>query len=72
VTKTLEMVFKSSDDKSVRISIDNARGDLTPAEVKAVMDKIIAESIFNPGNAQLVIADSAAVVTVSTEELELV
>lgn len=71
MNKTLEMIFKDSGDKNVRITLVNAREDLTGAEVKAVMDSIIAENIFIPGNLQLVGIDSAAVISVSTEALEL-
>lgn len=71
MVKTLELIFKNSQDRNVRISIVNAREDLTGAEVKAVMDKIVEESLFMPGNLQLVEVDSAVIVTVTRDQIEL-
>ena len=65
------MVFKNSQNKIVRINIVNAKENLTGAEVKAVMEKIIAEGIFIPGDQQLIEIDGAVVVSVNKEELEL-
>lgn len=65
------MVFKNNQNKIVRINIVNAKENLTGAEVKAVMEKIIAEGIFIPGDQQLIEIDGAVVVSVNKEELEL-
>ena len=64
-------MFKNSQNKIVRINIVNAKENLTGAEVKAVMEKIIAEGIFIPGDQQLIEIDGAVVVSVNKEELEL-
>ncbi|QUH25015.1 DUF2922 domain-containing protein [Serpentinicella alkaliphila] len=71
MSRTLEMVFKNNQNKIVRINIVNAKENLTGAEVKAVMEKIIAEGIFIPGDQQLIEIDGAVVVSVNKEELEL-
>lgn len=46
MAKALEMVFRSESGKEVTISIVDPRADLTQAEVKTVMDDIIAKQIF--------------------------
>ncbi|SDJ90714.1 DUF2922 domain-containing protein [Natronincola ferrireducens] len=69
--KVLEMTFKKEDDKLTKVMIVNARGDLTPAEVKAAMLNIINESVFSIGGAGLSDIHSAKVITTQEEEFDL-
>lgn len=46
MAKTLEMVFRNEGGKEVTLSIADPREDLTPAEVRTVMEEIIAKQIF--------------------------
>jgi hypothetical protein len=46
MAKTLEMVFRNESGKEVSLNIADPREDLTLAEVKVVMDDIIAKQIF--------------------------
>ncbi|MDR5659938.1 DUF2922 domain-containing protein [Serpentinicella sp. ANB-PHB4] len=71
MTRTLEMVFKREDGRSSRMTVSNAREDLTGEEVKSAMENIIQDDIFLPQGVALAEVESAAVVTVSTDELTL-
>ena len=46
MAKTLEMVFLSEGGKEVSLSIADPKENLTMAEVKTVMDNIIAKQVF--------------------------
>lgn len=46
MAKTLEMVFRNESGKEVTLSIADPRENLTLAEVKTVMEDIIAKQIF--------------------------
>jgi len=51
------------------MSVDDPREDLTPAEVQAVMDDVIAKNIFNSSGGDLVSVKSAEVITTNVNEL---
>lgn len=69
--RVLELSFKKEDGKTATITVANAREDLTPAEIKAVMDGIIEKNIFAPGGVDLAVAESAKVVITQEEEFDL-
>jgi len=46
MAKTLEMVFRSEGGKEVTLSIADPKENLTLAEVKTVMEDIIAKKVF--------------------------
>ena len=71
VTKRLVMVFKSTADKQVSISIDNPREDVTEQEIKDVMDLILSSNIFFPNGEELVSLFEANIVVTNTTEYEL-
>ena len=51
-TQTLRMVFKNENGSNFTISLDNPRDNVTPAEIEAAMDTIIARNVFlTPGGA---------------------
>lgn len=52
MTKTLELVFRTSAGKEVIISLPDPKADLTLAQAQAVMQEIITSDIFvNKGSA---------------------
>ena len=71
VTKRLVMVFKSTADKQVSISIDNPREDVTEEEIKDVMDLILSSNIFLPNGEELAYLVEAKIVVTNTTEYEL-
>ena len=44
--RTLELIFKSSDDKTKTLSINYASGDLTAEEVQSKMEAIAGMKMF--------------------------
>lgn len=54
MVKTLEMVFRNASGKEVTLNVVEARDDLTLAEVKTVMEDIIAKNIFTTKTGDLV------------------
>jgi hypothetical protein len=54
MTKTLEMVFRSSANKEVTLAVAAPKEDLTLAAVKTVMQDIISKNIFSIKGAELV------------------
>lgn len=54
MVKTLEMVFRNGSGKEVVLSLVDAKENLTLAEVKAVMQDIVAKNIFSTKSGDLV------------------
>ncbi|AOY75636.1 DUF2922 domain-containing protein [Clostridium formicaceticum] len=69
--KVLEMTFKKEDDSTSKFTLANPRQDITPQEVKAVMESILSENIFRIGGSELVEIDTAKVITTTEEILDL-
>lgn len=62
VRQTLRMTFLNAGGKSVVMSLDNPKDDLTEAGVKAVMDTIITKNIFITTGGDLVSKVGAKIV----------
>ena len=71
-TKRLVMSFKNTLGRVVSISVDDPREDVTEAEIKKVMDRIVEKNIFVPNGADIVEAVEAKVVVTDTTEFDLV
>jgi len=69
--RVLELSFKKEDGKEAKIVVANAREDLTPAEVKTVMDGIVAKNIFAPGGMNLTEVEGAKVIITQEEAFDL-
>ncbi|ABW20059.1 DUF2922 domain-containing protein [Alkaliphilus oremlandii] len=67
--RVLELNFIKEDGKAAKITIANARENLTPAEVKVVMEHIISKDVFAPSGKGLVEAGGAKVITTQEEKL---
>jgi len=52
--RSLELIFKNQAGKNARLSIKDPREDLTPQEVEALMNDIIAKNIFETPGGDLV------------------
>jgi len=72
VNKRLIMTFKTTDEKSVSLSIDDPREDLAEEEIKNAMNLVVSSDIFAPGGADIAKAVSAKVVTTDTTAYDLV
>ena len=69
MNRYLRMVFRTSVDKLVAIRVTEVRDDITPAEVKAVMDAILATNAVTTASGDLVSVDGAYLVETTTTEL---
>jgi len=67
--KKLEMIFKNELGSKTKITVENAKDDLTKEKVDAAMNAIITADIFETANGKLVGIDSARVVTTDIEDL---
>ena len=69
MTKKLNMVFKTDFDKEVTLTIADPKDDLTKTQVVAVMEEIIAKTLFVSKKGKL--ATVVDVVIKSTDEVAL-
>lgn len=68
-TKTLNMVFLNESGAKVQMNISSVKTDITDAQVKTLMDLIIAKNIFESKGGDLKTIDSAQIVEKSTTPL---
>lgn len=68
----LLMCFKDEDGKSVNLTVDSPREDLTEAEIKACMDLIVEKDIFAPSGLSIVTSVEARIVETNTTNHDLV
>ncbi|NNU91394.1 DUF2922 domain-containing protein [Anoxybacillus sp. CHMUD] len=52
--KTLELQFVNEEGKTVRLSVDAPRDDVTETQVASVMDVIIAANVFSSSGGDLI------------------
>ncbi len=71
-TKRLLMTFADGDGKKISLSVDDPRVDITEAEIKSVMDLVLAKNIFSPNGLNLVAAVEAKIVVTDTTPYDLV
>ena len=71
INKKLIMTFKTTDEKSVSLSIDNPRENLTEDEIKSAMDLIVSKNIFAPNGSDIVDVFEAKVIVTGTTEYDL-
>lgn len=71
MSRVLEMIFKNSDNKNFRLSVDDAREDLTPVQIRAAMDSIMQKNIFTTAAGDLVAIGGARVITKEVTEMEI-
>ncbi len=71
MAKKLEMVFRNEENKTVKLTVDNALDDLDSQDVKTAMETIIAKKVFLSNGGELVGIASARVVDTEINELDL-
>ncbi|WP_195962583.1 DUF2922 domain-containing protein [Clostridium tyrobutyricum] len=69
MSKTLVMNFLNGNGEKASIRLSDVKDGVTDVEVKAAMDIIIAQNIFESKGADLVQKDSARIVDTATTEL---
>ena len=70
--KRLLMSFKTDEDRTVSISVDDPRENITEAEIIAAMNVILDNDVFVPNGESLVALVGAKVVETGTQEYDLV
>ncbi|MDF2948978.1 MAG: hypothetical protein K0R07_1004 [Sedimentibacter sp.] len=68
MAKKLVMIFKNAEGKSSTLTVEEPKAGLTDAEVRTVMDAIIAQNVFNTNGGDLVTVKSAEIIS-TTEEI---
>jgi hypothetical protein len=69
--KVLEMTFKTGNGKTFRLSFNDPRADITPAEVQSAMNLVISKNLFAvEGNVTEI--DKAEIITTQSEALAFV
>lgn len=69
MTRRLEMRFLNAAGRRVTISVENAREDITEAEVQAAMNTIISKNIFTTSGGDITAIDSARIVSTEITEI---
>lgn len=69
MAKKLSMTFKTAEGKIFTMNVDEPKDGLTEAEVRAVMDAVVAENAFNTSSGDVVAVKSAEIVTTAEEIL---
>ncbi|MDU2197007.1 MAG: DUF2922 domain-containing protein [Peptostreptococcaceae bacterium] len=67
----LVMTFKSAGDKTVNLTVDDPRDDISEDEVISAMNLILEKNIFSPDNVDLKEAVKAKVIQTETTEFDL-
>ena len=70
-SKRLLMVFKTTADKQVSISIDNPRDNVSESEIRSVMTLILSSNVFQPNGDELASLVEAKIVVTNTNEYDL-
>lgn len=71
MAKTLQMVFQNQLGKNISISVPEVRDDVTEAEIKTLMQLIIAKNIFESLGGDLKTIMEANLVTREVQELSV-
>jgi hypothetical protein len=69
MAKKLVMSFLTAQGATSSMTIDAPKDDLTEAEVRAVMEAIITENVFNTSKGDLAEIKSAEIITTTEEVL---
>ena len=67
----LVMTFKSAGDKTVNLTVDDPRDDISEDDVISAMNLILEKNIFSPDNVDLKEAVKAKVIKTETTEFDL-
>lgn len=70
MSKTLELNF-DGEKGPVKVSVRNPKDPISPAEIKAAMEKMVQANIFTSSNGDVVGVHSARLVDRTTQDIEL-
>ena len=67
----LEMTFKNSEGRSSKISVDDAKADLTEQEINDAMDEILDKNIFTSNGGEFIEKTKAELITTQVTEFNM-
>ncbi|MCM3388394.1 DUF2922 domain-containing protein [Ureibacillus chungkukjangi] len=70
MTQVLELKFDTANGKSMTLTVDNPKENLTGDEVENAMQEIISSNIFHNNGASLVAINQARIVERTVSEFE--
>ncbi|QIZ69125.1 DUF2922 domain-containing protein [Geobacillus subterraneus] len=68
--KTLELTF-NAEAGPAKLTVRYPKEPVDPAQVKAVMEQLVAANVFMTGNGELVSPKSARIIDRETQDIEL-
>lgn len=71
MNKTLELIFVNAVGDKVTLRVTDPRDDIQEAEVRTVMDQVVAKNIFTSSGGNLVGVAGARLVTRDVAELNV-
>ncbi|MGM9923233.1 MAG: DUF2922 domain-containing protein [Bacillus sp. (in: firmicutes)] len=71
MSKILELVFTTDGGKTTTLAVDKPKGPLDVAAVKAVMDTLIAQSVFTSSSGKVAAKKAIRVVDRTVQEYEM-
>ena len=71
MAKRLVLAFKTVEGTTSTLTVDEPKDGLTSAEVRAVMDTIVTQNIFNTNSGDMVEVKSAEIITTTEEILSI-
>lgn len=63
IRKRLAMKFKTSNGKSVTISLDGPKEDIKEQDIKTAMDMIVEKNVFSIDGSEIVATSEAKIIT---------
>ncbi|ABO51586.1 conserved hypothetical protein [Desulforamulus reducens MI-1] len=72
MSKTLELTFVNATGGKVTLRVVDPKENLTEAEVKTVMDQVVAKDVFTSSGGSLVGVASARIVSRDVAEIDLI
>lgn len=72
MTQVLELKFDTGNGKTMTLTVNEPKANLTPTEVEDVMQAIIASNIFHNSGSNLIAINQARIVERTISEIEIV
>lgn len=69
--KTLQLIFENEDGKNATYTLNDPVEPADPEDVKAAMETVIEQDVFNTNGGRLVKVKAAKIVDREVEEIEL-
>ncbi|RBP44178.1 DUF2922 domain-containing protein [Garciella nitratireducens] len=68
----LEMIFKNEEGRTSKLSVEDARSDLTEVEINGIMDEILQQNLFTSSGGDLIKKEKAQLITTEITEFSII